>query len=148
MCLMRKFSVATAWCVKWQTFHASRGPIVDIECDQCNGKYKTAGPIWSALLHYLDVVRKIRDHLENSVFNFPPTARLYRLRTSISEELVNVPLHYTLPGLSKVLTVSILACLKFKMPPATLVCRSILSGNSVVPQRNKSVIDTITLFLE
>ncbi|KAL3663062.1 hypothetical protein V7S43_012002 [Phytophthora oleae] len=85
------------------SYHASRGPIVGQECDQCKGKYKVAGPIWSAPLHSRDVVLKIRDRVEKSTSEFPTKPRLHGLLTTISEELVDAPLHYTLPGLSKVL---------------------------------------------
>ncbi|CEG35452.1 -dimethylguanosine trna methyltransferase [Plasmopara halstedii] len=85
------------------TYHASRGPIVGQNCDQCNGKYKMAGPIWSAPLHNRDIVLKIRDRVESSTTGFPTKPRLHGLLTTISEELVDAPLHYTLPGLCKVL---------------------------------------------
>ncbi|KAJ8528575.1 hypothetical protein ON010_g14754 [Phytophthora cinnamomi] len=62
-----------------------------------------AGPIWSAPLHSRDVVLKIRERVEKSTTEFPTKPRLHGLLTTISEELVDAPLHYTLPGLSKVL---------------------------------------------
>ncbi|KAG7399017.1 tRNA methyltransferase 1 [Phytophthora boehmeriae] len=85
------------------TYHASRGPVVGQECDQCKGKYKMAGPIWSAPLHSRDVVLKIRDRVEKTTTEFPTKDRLHGLLTTISEELVDAPLHYTLPGLCKTL---------------------------------------------
>ncbi|CAI5731936.1 unnamed protein product [Hyaloperonospora brassicae] len=85
------------------SYHASRGPIVGKQCDQCDGKFKVAGPIWSAPLHSRDIVLKIRDRVEKSTSEFPTKSRLHGLLTTLSEELVDAPLHYTLPGLSKVL---------------------------------------------
>ncbi|RLN02192.1 hypothetical protein BBJ28_00001269 [Nothophytophthora sp. Chile5] len=85
------------------SFHASRGPVVGQECDQCKGKYKLAGPIWSAPIHSRDVVMKIRDRVAKTTTEFPTKERLHGLLTTISEELVDAPLHYTLPGLSKTL---------------------------------------------
>ncbi|KAL4086787.1 hypothetical protein PRIC1_013847 [Phytophthora ramorum] len=85
------------------SYHASRGPIVGQQCDQCKGKYKMAGPIWSAPLHSRDVVLKIRERVEKSTTEFPTKPRLHGLLTTISEEIVDAPLHYTLSGLSKVL---------------------------------------------
>ncbi|CAH0475044.1 unnamed protein product [Peronospora belbahrii] len=85
------------------SYHASRGPVVGQQCDQCQGKYKMAGPIWSAPLHSRDIVLKIRDRVEKSTSEFPTKPRLHGLLTTLSEELVDAPLHYTLPGMSKVL---------------------------------------------
>lgn len=85
------------------TFHASRGPVVGQQCDQCAGKYKMAGPIWSAPIHDRDVVLRIRERVAKSNKEFPTKERLHGLLTTISEELVDTPLHYTLPGLSKTL---------------------------------------------
>ncbi|CAH0490087.1 unnamed protein product [Peronospora farinosa] len=85
------------------SYHASRGPVVGQQCDQCQGKYKMAGPIWSAPLHSRDIVLKIRDRVEKSTLEFPTKPRLHGLLTTLSEELIDAPLYYTLPGLSKVL---------------------------------------------
>lgn len=85
------------------TFHAARGPVVGQECDQCGGKYKMAGPIWSAPIHDRDVVLRIRERVSESANEFPTKERLHGLLTTLSEELVDAPLHYTLPGLSKTL---------------------------------------------
>uniref|UniRef100_K3WLD8 tRNA (guanine(26)-N(2))-dimethyltransferase n=1 Tax=Globisporangium ultimum (strain ATCC 200006 / CBS 805.95 / DAOM BR144) TaxID=431595 RepID=K3WLD8_GLOUD len=85
------------------TFHASRGPVVGQECDQCSGKFKMAGPIWSAPIHDRDVVLRIRERVAKTTTEFPTKERLHGLLTTISEELVDAPLHYTLPGLSKTL---------------------------------------------
>lgn len=85
------------------TFHATRGPVVGQECDQCSGKFKMAGPIWSAPIHDRDVVLQIRKRVEASTTEFPTKERLHGLLTTISEELMDAPLHYTLPGLSKTL---------------------------------------------
>ncbi|GAB9465295.1 hypothetical protein Gpo141_00002707 [Globisporangium polare] len=85
------------------TFHAARGPVVGQECDQCSGKFKMAGPIWSAPLHDRDVVLRIRERVAKTTTEFPTKERLHGLLTTISEELVGSPLHYTMPGLSKTL---------------------------------------------
>ncbi|DAZ98251.1 TPA: hypothetical protein N0F65_008936 [Lagenidium giganteum] len=85
------------------SYHASRGPVVGQSCDQCNGKFKMAGPIWSAPIHDRDVVLRIRDTVAKSKDEFPTKDRLHGLLTTISEELVDAPLHYTLPALSKTL---------------------------------------------
>ncbi|KAI9905589.1 hypothetical protein PsorP6_014229 [Peronosclerospora sorghi] len=85
------------------SYHAARGPVVGQHCDQCQGKFKIAGPIWSAPLHDRDVLLKIRDRVDKSTSAYPTKARLHGLLTTISEELVDAPLHYTLPGLSKTL---------------------------------------------
>jgi tRNA (guanine26-N2/guanine27-N2)-dimethyltransferase len=86
------------------TFHASRAPVVGQECDQCKGKFKMAGPFWSAPIHDRDVVVRVRDRVATTTTDeFPTKDRLHGLLTTISEELVDAPLHYTLPGLCKTL---------------------------------------------
>lgn len=85
------------------TFHASRGPVVGTECDQCGGKYKMAGPIWSAPIHDRDVVLRIRERVSKTTTEFPTKERLHGMLTTISEELVDAPLHYTIPGVCKTL---------------------------------------------
>jgi tRNA (guanine26-N2/guanine27-N2)-dimethyltransferase len=85
------------------TFQASRAPVVGQECDQCGRKFKMAGPIWSAQIHDRDIVLKIRERVSASTTEFPTKERLHGLLTTISEELVDVPLYYTLPGLCKTL---------------------------------------------
>lgn len=85
------------------TFHASRAPVVGQECDQCGGKFKMAGPFWSAPLHDRNWVIRVREHVAKSTDEYPTKARLHGLLTTLSEELVDAPLHYTLPGLCKTL---------------------------------------------
>ncbi|TMW57134.1 hypothetical protein Poli38472_003059 [Pythium oligandrum] len=85
------------------TFHASRGPVVGQECDQCGGKFKMAGPFWSNPIHDRDVVMRVRDRVAKTTTEFPTKDRLHGLLTTLSEELVDAPLHYTLPGLCKTL---------------------------------------------
>ncbi|RHY33853.1 hypothetical protein DYB32_001366 [Aphanomyces invadans] len=61
------------------------------------------GPIWSAPLHNKDLVLKIREHVLKNAAKYPTKDRLHGLLTSVSEEVVDAPLYYTLPGLSKTL---------------------------------------------
>ncbi|KAJ0407756.1 hypothetical protein P43SY_009093 [Pythium insidiosum] len=84
-------------------FHASRGPVVGQSCDQCGGKFKMAGPFWSDPIHDRDVVLRVRDRVASTTTEFPTKERLHGMLTTISEELVDAPLHYTLPGLCKTL---------------------------------------------
>ncbi|ETW01211.1 N2,N2-dimethylguanosine tRNA methyltransferase [Aphanomyces invadans] len=89
-----------------KTYHAS---FVDADvvgsgkCDQCGRRFKMSGPIWSAPLHNKDLVLKIREHVLKNAAKYPTKDRLHGLLTSVSEEVVDAPLYYTLPGLSKTL---------------------------------------------
>ncbi|OQS05091.1 N(2),N(2)-dimethylguanosine tRNA methyltransferase [Thraustotheca clavata] len=73
-------------------------------CDQCGKRFKMSGPIWSNPLHDRDMVLKIREHvIKEGAAKYPTKDRLHGLLTSVSEEVVDAPLYYTLHGLCKTL---------------------------------------------
>lgn len=85
------------------TFHAARGPVFGTECGQCGSKFRVTGPIWSDPLHGRDAISRIRDQVANSVGAYPTKDRLFGLLTTISEEVIEAPLHYTISGLARTL---------------------------------------------
>ncbi|KAF0691189.1 Aste57867_17537 [Aphanomyces stellatus] len=89
-----------------KTYHASfvePSVVGDGTCDQCGRRFKMSGPIWSAPLHNKETVLKIRDNVLKHAAKYPTKDRLHGLLTSVSEEVQDAPLYYTLPGLSKTL---------------------------------------------
>nr|CCA16394.1 N(2) putative [Albugo laibachii Nc14] len=85
------------------TFHAARGPVVGTECGECGSKFRVTGPIWSDPLHDRETVLRVRAQVADSVASYPTKDRLYGLLTTISEEVIEAPLHYTISGLARTL---------------------------------------------
>ena len=85
------------------------------QCPETEAPFKIGGPIWLARLHEYSVVTKAIDFLETyeNPTRKDATSRqqpifqtkkpLHGLLTSVSEELPDVPLYYTLPSLSHTL---------------------------------------------
>ncbi|KDO31183.1 N2,N2-dimethylguanosine tRNA methyltransferase [Saprolegnia parasitica CBS 223.65] len=87
-----------------KTYHASFVEPERALCDQCGKKFKMSGPIWSNPLHDRDLVLKIRENvIKEGVAKYPTKDRLHGLLTSVSEEVVDAPLFYTLHGICKTL---------------------------------------------
>lgn len=89
------------------TYQPSRGPSTP-QCSETGGPFKVAGPAWLGPLHDMDVVNEAVRRLElpngtGTVLPLATRTPLHGLLTSVSEELPDVPLYYTLPGLCKTL---------------------------------------------
>ena len=81
------------------------------QCPETSAPFKIGGPIWLGRLHEFDVVNNAIEFLENMEKNnvnidatcpspiFQTKKRLHGLLTSVSEELPDSPLYYTLPSL-------------------------------------------------
>jgi len=83
-------------------------------CGETGGPFKVAGPCWLGPLHDLEVVEEAVRRLElpsnegttksekNPIVHpFARSAPLHGLLTSVTEELPDVPLYYTVPNLCK-----------------------------------------------
>ena len=88
------------------------------KCEETNGNLKIGGPFWGDPLHSQDVVDELLKTVENLMKDendgntVPPPAtgkRIIGILTSISEELKDVPFHYSLPDLA--------ACVHIVTPP-------------------------------
>jgi tRNA (guanine26-N2/guanine27-N2)-dimethyltransferase len=93
-------------------YQPSRAPLFP-QCEETGGPFKVAGPIWLGALHENDVVnealRRLRSKEGVAVPDMKLIAtkeRLVGLLTSVSEELDDVPLFYTLPTLGQALKIS------------------------------------------
>lgn len=111
------------------TYSPSYGPVVDRFCQHCGKQFVVGGPIWADSIHSGDFLGKMKSSLntminENNEEQFATQKRLHGLVHLVSEELPNVPLHYCLDRLCK-----IVHC---RVPPMKVIRSAILnSGFSV-----------------
>jgi len=90
-------------------YQANRAPLVP-QCEETGAQFKVGGPIWLGPLHAKDVVDEALQRLVSKKDSILPDMaliatkeRLVGLLTSVSEELIDVPLFYTLPLLGQTL---------------------------------------------
>lgn len=75
-------------------------------CEETGGKLKMGGPIWSAPIHDQEIVDELLTRVMQSISQpdeahpVPTAKRLAGILTTISEELKDVVLYYSLPELS------------------------------------------------
>lgn len=74
-------------------------------CPQTGKRFKIGGPIWNPPMHDIEWVRQLLTRVESYRGPFPPGTRkrIHGMLTSVSEELPDVPLFYTLPDLCSTL---------------------------------------------
>jgi tRNA (guanine26-N2/guanine27-N2)-dimethyltransferase len=89
-------------------FQPSRAPTA---CEETGAPFKIGGPLWLGALHDQSVVLEALQRLSSKNDGVAPNMKLIAtkdriqgLLTSVSEELHDVPLYYTLPGLCHVLS--------------------------------------------
>ncbi|KAJ3644543.1 hypothetical protein Zmor_022268 [Zophobas morio] len=71
-------------------------------CEHCNHPYHLGGPIWNAPIHSSDFLNNLQTEVSE---NFATFKRIQGVLSVISEELIDVPLYYTLEQLSGTLHV-------------------------------------------
>ena len=74
-------------------------------CPQTGKRFKVGGPIWSAPIHDMQWVVPLLERVERNRGPHPLSTRkrIHGMLTSVSEELADVPLFYTLPDLCSTL---------------------------------------------
>ncbi|CAM9119035.1 unnamed protein product, partial [Discosporangium mesarthrocarpum] len=74
-------------------------------CPQTGDKLKIGGPIWNPPIHNMDWVQSLLQRVERFKGPFPLSTktRIHGMLTSVSEELQDVPLHYSLPDMCSTL---------------------------------------------
>ncbi|CAH2010051.1 unnamed protein product [Acanthoscelides obtectus] len=83
-------------------FSIPTGPLVSKHCEQCKHPHHIGGPIWSAPIHSPEFVKKVLDNVPSSLKTYK---RIEGILNVVLEELVDVPLYYTLDKLSGTLHV-------------------------------------------
>ncbi|KAJ8913229.1 hypothetical protein NQ315_016172 [Exocentrus adspersus] len=88
------------------------GPAVSQKCEHCGHSHHIGGPIWTDPIHSPDFVQEVLKTASDKLNTFK---RIQGVLSVISEELLDVPLYYTLERLSGVIHVEM---------PSMLVLRS------------------------
>uniref|UniRef100_A0A8B9FP68 tRNA (guanine(26)-N(2))-dimethyltransferase n=1 Tax=Amazona collaria TaxID=241587 RepID=A0A8B9FP68_9PSIT len=81
-------------------YGAATGPPVGPTCEFCQQRHQLGGPIWAEPLHDVPFVQRVLAALERSPQRFQTQERMQGVLSGIAEELSDVPLYYTLEGLS------------------------------------------------
>uniref|UniRef100_A0A8V5H048 tRNA (guanine(26)-N(2))-dimethyltransferase n=1 Tax=Melopsittacus undulatus TaxID=13146 RepID=A0A8V5H048_MELUD len=124
-------------------YGAAMGPPVGPTCEFCHQRHQMGGPIWAEPLHDLPFVQRILGALERSPHRFQTQERMQGVLSAITEELSDVPLYYTLEGLSSIVHCNTPSLLQFRwghpkkhLPaPQSLSCPSnpILMPHNLIP---------------
>ncbi|CAM9094406.1 unnamed protein product [Hapterophycus canaliculatus] len=74
-------------------------------CPQTGMRFKVGGPIWSPAMHSQEWVGLLLDRVQQNRGPHPPATRkrIHGMLTSVSEELPDVPLFYSLPDMCSTL---------------------------------------------
>lgn len=94
-----------------------QGPPVTEACAHCGSRHTMGGPIWNAPIHDEAFVRELLALLTRDRVKFPGYDKVHALLTSVSEELLDVPLYYSTHDLCSILRCS---------PPPGVLMRSAL----------------------
>ncbi|NXB94356.1 TRM1 dimethyltransferase, partial [Vidua chalybeata] len=81
-------------------YSAATGPPVGPTCEFCQQRHQVGGPVWAEPLHDPTFVEGVLAALERSPGRFSTEPRMRGMLSVIAEELSDVPLYYTLDGLS------------------------------------------------
>jgi len=80
------------------------GPPVGQTCEHCGGRHAFCGPIWSAAIHDVDFVQRVRKSVLDDDTLFPNTRqRIDGILGVVSEELQGQPLYYVGDALCSIL---------------------------------------------
>ncbi|XP_074027535.1 tRNA (guanine(26)-N(2))-dimethyltransferase isoform X2 [Leptinotarsa decemlineata] len=114
-------------------FAIPTGPPVSQKCEHCGHSHHMGGPIWSAPLHSSEFVQDVLQSASEKLGTF---RRIQGVLSVILEELLDVPLYYTLERLSGTIHV--------EMPPMMTVRSAILNAGYRVSftHMNKTSIKT------
>lgn len=98
------FSLQPLMTRKEKLYTVGSGPPVGQSCDHCGGRHAFCGPIWSAAIHDVDFVCRVRESVLNDAGLFPNTRqRIVGVLSTVSEELRDQPLYYVGEALCSVL---------------------------------------------
>ncbi|KAM8765473.1 tRNA (guanine(26)-N(2))-dimethyltransferase [Rhynchonycteris naso] len=81
-------------------FSAACGPPVAPECEHCGQRHQLGGPLWVEPIHDLDFVGRVLEAVSTNPGRFHTSERIRGVLSVITEELLDVPLYYTLDQLS------------------------------------------------
>ncbi|XP_050543035.1 probable tRNA (guanine(26)-N(2))-dimethyltransferase isoform X2 [Daktulosphaira vitifoliae] len=83
-------------------FTLNSGPPVDKKCEHCGFTHMIGGPIWTGPLYNTEFLNKLCDFIrdENAEKKFNTIKRMRGMLTMMQEELLDIPLYYTVPSLT------------------------------------------------
>lgn len=91
------------------------GPNFKDHCEQCNNRYYTGGPIWSAEIHDAEFIDLLYETIQSEESQKLVThSRIYGMLSVIQEELLDVPLYYSIDHLCSILKMENVPILKFR----------------------------------
>ncbi|KAJ0261013.1 hypothetical protein HA466_0042170 [Hirschfeldia incana] len=112
-------------------YQAGVGPVVPQDCTHCGKKYNMGGPIWSAPIHDQEWVTSILNGVKSMKERYPAYDKICSVLTTISEELLDVPLFLSLHSLSGTLKCTSPSAAMFKS--AVMNAKYRVSGSHVNP---------------
>ncbi|CAN8256174.1 unnamed protein product [Cochlearia groenlandica] len=101
-------------------YQAGIGPAVPQDCTHCGKKYTMGGPIWSAPMHDQEWVTSILNGVKSMRARYTAYEKICAVLTTVSEELPDVPLFFSLHSLS--------ATLKCTSPSAALFRSAVINA--------------------
>ncbi|XP_038890035.1 probable tRNA (guanine(26)-N(2))-dimethyltransferase 2 [Benincasa hispida] len=112
------------------------GPSVAQECSDCGKKFNMGGPIWSAPIHDQEWVTSMLADVKSMKDSYPAYDRISAVLTTISEELMDVPLFLSLHNLCATLKCTSPSAVNFRSAVINAGYR--ISGTHVNPLGLKS----------
>ncbi|CAK9326390.1 unnamed protein product [Citrullus colocynthis] len=112
------------------------GPSVTQECSDCGKKFNMGGPIWSAPIHDQEWVTSMLADVKSMKDSYPAYDRISAVLTTISEELMDVPLFLSLHNLCATLKCTSPSAVNFRSAVINAGYR--ISGTHVNPLGLKS----------
>ncbi|XP_010257973.1 PREDICTED: probable tRNA (guanine(26)-N(2))-dimethyltransferase 2 [Nelumbo nucifera] len=112
------------------------GPVVPRECSDCGKKFNMGGPIWSAPIHDQEWVASILANVKSMKDRYPAYDRISAVLTTISEELLDIPLFVSLHSLCGTLKCTSPSAVMFRSAVINAGYR--ISGTHVNPLGLKS----------
>ncbi|CAH8259021.1 unnamed protein product [Arabidopsis lyrata] len=97
------------------------GPVVKQDCNHCGKKYNMGGPIWSTPMHDQEWVTSILNSVKSMKDRYPAYDLISAVLTTVSEELLDVPLFLSLHNLC--------ATLKCISPSAAMFRSAVINAN-------------------
>eukprot|EP00217_Crustomastix_stigmatica_P004457 CAMPEP_0183806124 /NCGR_PEP_ID=MMETSP0803_2-20130417/38773_1 /TAXON_ID=195967 /ORGANISM="Crustomastix stigmata, Strain CCMP3273" /LENGTH=608 /DNA_ID=CAMNT_0026050885 /DNA_START=131 /DNA_END=1957 /DNA_ORIENTATION=- len=79
------------------------GPTASPTCSDCGWRYNMAGPMWTEPIHDSEWVTGVLESLRAEPERYPGYDKVHALMTTVSEELLDAPLYYSMHNLAHTL---------------------------------------------
>ncbi|KAL4648548.1 tRNA (guanine(26)-N(2))-dimethyltransferase [Arapaima gigas] len=95
-------------------YSAATGPPISPTCEHCGQRHQLGGPIWAEPIHNMEFVQKVLSAVSGNLSRFGTSRRIEGMLSMVTEELEDVPLYYTLDGLSSTVHCNTPSLLQFR----------------------------------